>query len=627
MPTKVHFKNIKEVILYEIKNTKIRIDVAVAWITEPDIINELEKLLNSNISVRIIAFDDRINNTDTLKRLYFKGAQIKLSTKLMHNKFCIIDSKTVVSGSFNWTINASRNDENVTVNHDDVDLIKDFGIEFTNLWSKSGNIEGKLKVNKYNLNEIDDEFDNMIWNIKQYNFPVLYLVEIEKIGREFQYNKYGRLEKGVYLIQNEEDLQKDFKYIFYIEKGLDLRELENKTGIHIDFNLEHFTSTYPYLKDKKIIEINPHIYVLKTHNNRYGWGQIYGFNNDGMITEVPSKVVGLLDNNRLLIADDIGYKILFENGNILDFQSSQRDSDSNFNNKEFNVGGEVKIIEGKFFCASVLISKAKSIKRDALYNYDGEILTRPIFNHLWSFNYKEEGNKYIFKEYAVAYCHKNYVKFLGNNPNPLHIYREVILDLKIMKLFKFGAPKLEGNNPHREKLGINENTKLFFVGDEKYGLFNQAIYILKADLKIIDYNLGVEDFLKSTFEISHDNEKVSIAINIVSNYLAIYKAENERLIEENKEQERIKLEIQQKKDKCYLATCVYGGSNHPHTIEFRKFRDEFLNHFFLGRLFIKIYYSLSPKFVEYIHNKPKLKNTSKYIIEKIRLKLVQKIIK
>jgi phosphatidylserine/phosphatidylglycerophosphate/cardiolipin synthase-like enzyme len=39
----------------------------------------------------------------------------KLHENLMHNKFCIIDLKTVIHGSYNWTNRARFNDETIEV--------------------------------------------------------------------------------------------------------------------------------------------------------------------------------------------------------------------------------------------------------------------------------------------------------------------------------------------------------------------------------------------------------------------------------------------------------------------------------------------------------------------------------
>lgn len=36
----------------------------------------------------------------------------------MHNKFCVVDNKLVITGSYNWTHNANTNDENITILND-----------------------------------------------------------------------------------------------------------------------------------------------------------------------------------------------------------------------------------------------------------------------------------------------------------------------------------------------------------------------------------------------------------------------------------------------------------------------------------------------------------------------------
>lgn len=54
---------------------------------------------------------------------------------------------------------------------------------------------------------------------------------------------------------------------------------------------------------------------------------------------------------------------------------------------------------------------------------------------------------------------------------------------------------------------------------------------------------------------------------------------------------------------CYIATMAYGDYDHPQVLELRKFRDEFLDKFYLGKQFIKFYYKYSPKLVEKLKNK------------------------
>ena len=49
---------------------------------------------------------------------------------------------------------------------------------------------------------------------------------------------------------------------------------------------------------------------------------------------------------------------------------------------------------------------------------------------------------------------------------------------------------------------------------------------------------------------------------------------------------------------CYIATAVYGGYDEPQVLILRKYRDEVLKQTFFGRLFIKVYYAVSPRLVQ-----------------------------
>ncbi|MBQ8932667.1 MAG: hypothetical protein IJ061_00100 [Lachnospiraceae bacterium] len=49
---------------------------------------------------------------------------------------------------------------------------------------------------------------------------------------------------------------------------------------------------------------------------------------------------------------------------------------------------------------------------------------------------------------------------------------------------------------------------------------------------------------------------------------------------------------------CYIATCVYGSYDCPEVMTLRRFRDEVLAKYVLGRGFIRVYYFLSPKMVK-----------------------------
>ena len=50
---------------------------------------------------------------------------------------------------------------------------------------------------------------------------------------------------------------------------------------------------------------------------------------------------------------------------------------------------------------------------------------------------------------------------------------------------------------------------------------------------------------------------------------------------------------------CYVATCVYGSYDCPEVWTLRRYRDFTLDETWYGRVFIKVYYAISPIFVKY----------------------------
>ena len=58
----------------------------------------------------------------------------------MHHKFCVIDNRILMTGSFNWTRHASAmNYENITITTNK-ELVKQYQIYFNNMWKKDKSI-------------------------------------------------------------------------------------------------------------------------------------------------------------------------------------------------------------------------------------------------------------------------------------------------------------------------------------------------------------------------------------------------------------------------------------------------------------------------------------------------------
>ncbi len=81
------------------------------------------------------------------------------------------------------------------------------------------------------------------------------------------------------------------------------------------------------------------------------------------------------------------------------------------------------------------------------------------------------------------------------------------------------------------------------------------------------------------------------------------------------------------RNRCYIATCVYGSYDCPQVWTLRRYRDYYLNRTWYGKFFIKCYYSISPVLVTYFGELSWFKIFWKNILDKIVSHLNNKGIK
>jgi hypothetical protein len=118
MQVSVHFQKIKDEIISNLKKAKSEIKVAVAWLTDEDIIRTLGQLSANDIDVKIVISDskDNFKNISKLESLVRNKSVIYIvSPNFLHHKFCIIDNSIIINGSYNWTYSAQKNEENILV--------------------------------------------------------------------------------------------------------------------------------------------------------------------------------------------------------------------------------------------------------------------------------------------------------------------------------------------------------------------------------------------------------------------------------------------------------------------------------------------------------------------------------
>ena len=143
---RAHFSCIREVIVKEISAATRTITAAVAWLTDPEIVEALLAAARRRVVVQIAILDDHNNsrgvaNFERLKALGGRVCWIPVSERRsgsLHHKFCVLDSAVVITGSFNWTKTASKADENIVVVRGDKSIVQGFEDAFRILLDKYG---------------------------------------------------------------------------------------------------------------------------------------------------------------------------------------------------------------------------------------------------------------------------------------------------------------------------------------------------------------------------------------------------------------------------------------------------------------------------------------------------------
>ena len=72
---------------------------------------------------------------------------------------------------------------------------------------------------------------------------------------------------------------------------------------------------------------------------------------------------------------------------------------------------------------------------------------------------------------------------------------------------------------------------------------------------------------------------------------------------------------------CYIATAVYGSYTCDEVMQLRRFRDDYLSRFSLGRAFIRLYYTISPTLVKHIRQGSHTERTIRRFLDWLRVRV------
>lgn len=116
----VYFDNILNVICECISNASSSIKIAVSWFTNHQLFSLIKEKSENGINIQLIINNDLINNGGyclNFNELIKSGVQLHIVEypQMLHHKFCIIDNKIVINGSYNWTRFSANNYENIMI--------------------------------------------------------------------------------------------------------------------------------------------------------------------------------------------------------------------------------------------------------------------------------------------------------------------------------------------------------------------------------------------------------------------------------------------------------------------------------------------------------------------------------
>ncbi len=402
MKPKVFFTDIKKMILGEISIAKKSIDIAVPWFTDFELFNALLKVAqNDDIIIRVISLDDRINNESGLNYSVLSeinnscsvslinGGFIK-TEPLMHSKFCIIDNKTTINGSYNWTSKANINHETVTLHKNDIEISKEFSTQFEFLLSLYFNIDKNKNIYDRELKQLW-LYANNIKNIIISNEKTFLNEYMFKLG-ELKFNSNNELNLFTRDLINYCNDSNDYRILMTIGK---INNFISDKSIEI-YNLAR--AEYELKNYKKALEIYLSVIDLKP-DLEIAWidcAKISSIIEENLMLPLSFSQIASIINSSNFDAVQLEADILIElttGGSANDIEYLESFIRQNPNNvKALLKYGSALISSNNYVKAEEVIHKALEIDKCNIYVYK---LLGSLYFH------KEDPEKSI--EYLLKY--------------------------------------------------------------------------------------------------------------------------------------------------------------------------------------------------------------------------------
>lgn len=282
-----YFKNIRRELIKALKGASDEILVAVYWFTNEELFNLLCKKVRDGVSVSLIVHYDSLNNDSNalnFQSFIDQGGKFYYSDfrNPMHNKFCVIDRKIIINGSYNWTYYAeSQNSENIILVTEEPVLTNSFINEFVKLTKK---LERVSKVNLMPRRELED---NNCLSLREY-------MAQDMVYKAQATNRPELVQEALKLARNKIEIQNTIVKLKYSQR----KKLKYSIGVSVIHNrylvLVEKGSSIPFRSDQ-VVQTTEDNQVSSISKVYYGENDIADLNTmigEMKLTDLPRKPAG-----------------------------------------------------------------------------------------------------------------------------------------------------------------------------------------------------------------------------------------------------------------------------------------------------------------------------------------------
>ena len=114
-------------------------EICVFTITDDRITDAVLRTHRRGVKIRVVTDNEKAYDEGSdVRRIASSGIPVRVdgSPYHMHHKFALFDGGVVLTGSYNWTVGAAKNNEENLVVSNDRRLLTAFSGEFERLWQK-----------------------------------------------------------------------------------------------------------------------------------------------------------------------------------------------------------------------------------------------------------------------------------------------------------------------------------------------------------------------------------------------------------------------------------------------------------------------------------------------------------